>query len=189
MVAEGERDILGGFASLLIALLLLLEFALWIKVVSRGLKTQAKIFEGGGEGWGANGKTLERHVPQQARRYKDLHLLSKTTRSPQFGGLRAEKELPRCFFLSYPLFFSRPFFFYLDHPGKGEQLSLGQGCCFRVRCRAFSRKSLPSYYALGPFHYCCHHLRSSSTFSIFGNRLFHMRCYCSHSPRRWSCSC
>ena len=33
MVAEEERDILGGVASLLIALLLLLEFALWIKVV------------------------------------------------------------------------------------------------------------------------------------------------------------
>ena len=50
VVAEGERDILGGVASLLIALLLLLEFALWIKVVWRGLKTQAHIFEGGGEG-------------------------------------------------------------------------------------------------------------------------------------------
>ena len=33
VVAEEERDILGGVASLLIALLLLLEFALWIKVV------------------------------------------------------------------------------------------------------------------------------------------------------------
>ena len=33
MVTEEERDILGGVASLLIALLLLLEFALWIKVV------------------------------------------------------------------------------------------------------------------------------------------------------------
>ena len=33
VVAEGERDILGGVASLLIALLLLLEFALWIEVV------------------------------------------------------------------------------------------------------------------------------------------------------------
>ena len=74
---------------------------------------------------------------------KHIHicLLSKTTRLPQFGGLRAEKELPRCFFLSYPLFFSQPFFFYLDHPGKGEQLWVSQGCCFGVHCRAFSRKS------------------------------------------------
>ena len=40
---------------------------------------------------------------------------------------------------------------------------------------------LLSYYALGLFPCWYHHLPSSFTFSIFGNRLFQMRCFCSYS--------
>ena len=58
-----------------------------------------------------------------------------------------------------------------------------------AECSVENILDLLSYYALGLFPCWCHHLPSSSTFSIFGNRLFQMRCFCSYSPWCWSCSC
>ena len=45
-----------------------------------------------------------------------------------------------------------------------------------AECSVENLLDLLSYCALGLFPYCCHHLPSSSTFSIFGNRLFQTRC-------------
>ena len=105
----------------------------------KGFENSGTDLWGGGEGWGAYG--IEVMVVTCPPASTCIYRFTLATRSPQFGGLRAQKELPRCFFLSYPLFFSRPFFFYLDHPGKGKRLCVSHGCCFRVHCRVFSRKS------------------------------------------------
>ena len=126
-------------------------------------------------------KLWRSHVPQQAQTYIDLHLLPGRH---SLGGFEPKRYRRAVFFSPTLCSSSGPSSStstILEKVDDYESAMDAVSECI-AECSVENLLDLLSYYALGLFPCWYHHLPSSSTFSIFGNRLFQMRCFCSYSP-------